>query len=285
MARSSKIPAKTSKTSRQGRFWLILGGTMLIAIALSGVNWTALSDPFNNVVYGIDEQYHTWLSDRGLSSPLILIPFAFLGGLIASISPCVLGLLPINLGYIGTRDITSRKDALIKASSFVLGVATTYSLLGLFSGLAVAVFAQYRGFIQVAIGIVVILMALTLLNLIRLPLPKTNFSLPVLGPYGVGLTFAFVSSPCSSPVMFTVLLMAGEMGSALYSSVTMMSYAIGYTMVIFLASLFTGLAKQTRSFMKYTNTILRVSSVLLIFVGTFYFATGIRWLWALWTIS
>jgi cytochrome c-type biogenesis protein len=285
MARSQKIAAKAPKLSQKGRFGLILGLTVFVAIALSWINWAALSEPINNVVYALDERYHIWLSDRALTSPLLLIPIAFLGGLIASISPCVLGLLPINLGYIGTRDITSRRDAFLKASSFVLGVATTYSLLGLFSGLAVAVFGEYRGYIQVAIGILVIFMALALLNLIRLPLPQTNVSLPVLGPYGVGLTFAFVSSPCSSPVMFTILLMAGEMGSAVYSTLTMISYAIGYTMVIFLASLFAGFVKQTRSFIKYANAIVRVSSILLIFVGTFYLASGVRWLWALWTVS
>jgi cytochrome c-type biogenesis protein len=48
-----------------------------------------------------------------------LLPLAFAGGLISSLSPCQLSLLGVNLSYIGTREFTSRKDALIKAIAFV----------------------------------------------------------------------------------------------------------------------------------------------------------------------
>jgi cytochrome c biogenesis protein CcdA len=39
-----------------------------------------------------------------------LLPLAFLGGLIASVSPCILGLLPINRSYIGTLELKSRRN-------------------------------------------------------------------------------------------------------------------------------------------------------------------------------
>jgi len=267
--------------SRGFRLGLLFVGTVAVAIAIAWINWEALFEPLNQFVYALDERYYAWMGDRAGGSPLLLLLLAFGGGLMASISPCVLGLLPINLSYIGTRDITSRWDALLKASAFVLGVITTYSLLGLFSSFAAWVMVDYRGYIQLAVGAVVIVMGLALLDFIRLPLPQFDLTLPAAGPYGVGLTFALVSSPCSSPVMFAVLAMAAEQGSPLYSTLTMVSYALGYSMVIFLASLFAGIVKQTRGLLQHSPAIARISSIILIVLGGYYLIDGASWAIAL----
>lgn len=256
-------------------------GTLLLAIASSWVDWKALFEPLNQFAYAVDERYYAWMGERTASSRLFLLPIAFGGGLVASISPCVLGLLPINLSYIGTRHIASRWDALLKAGAFVLGVITTYSLLGLFSSFAGWVMVDYRGYIQLAVGVAVIFMGLALLNFVRLPLPQFNLRLPAAGPYGVGLTFALVSSPCSSPVMFAILAMAAEQGSPFYSTSIMVSYALGYTTVIFWASLFAGVAKQTRGLLQYSEGITRLSSIFLMALGGYYIIDGTRWAIAL----
>ena len=184
---------------------LLFGGSVLLVLILSRLNLRFLSEPFENFVFGIAESYQEWFESKVTNNPFVLIPLAFAGGLIASISPCILSLLPVNLSYIGTREITSRWDALIKAGSFVLGVVTILSLFGLFSSFAGAVMIYFRGYIQIAVGAIIVLMGLNLAGIVPLPLPQTNFKLPIAGPYGVGLTFALLSSPCTSPVMFAVL--------------------------------------------------------------------------------
>jgi cytochrome c-type biogenesis protein len=60
-----------------------------------------------------------------------------------------------------------------------------------------------------------------------------NVNLPQAGSYGVGLTFALVSSPCASPVLFAVLAAAAATGSQILGTLTMVSYALGYTMLIY----------------------------------------------------
>lgn len=97
------------------------------------------------------------------------------------------------------------------------------------------------------------------------------------GPYGVGLTFGLVSSPCTSPVMFSVLAAGAATGSQVLSTLAMVSYALGYTAIIFLASLFTGLAKQTRQLLRHAETISRFAGGLLLLVGGFYLVDGGRW--------
>lgn len=257
---------------------LLFGGTVLLILAISWIDWITLFSPLQDYVLTLEAGYEQWFSQQRTHNPVILLLVAFAGGLIASFAPCKLALLPVNLSYIGTREINSRWDALVKAGSFVLGVVTVLSLLGLFSSFAGAVMLDFRGYVNVGVGVVMLVMGLVLLEVVHLPLPTTNFGLPPsFGPYGVGLTFALVSSPCASPVMFAVLTAAASTGSQLYSTLIMVSYALGNTAVIFLASLFTGLAKRTRILLNHSQGIMRLAAGLLILSGGYYLVNGVRW--------
>jgi cytochrome c-type biogenesis protein len=48
-------------------------------------------------------------------------------------------------------------------------------------------------------------------------------------------------------------------------------------MLIFLASLFTGLAKQSNQLLKHSETIIRLGSVALIITGIHYLYIGTKW--------
>lgn len=256
---------------------LLFGGTVLLILAASQFNGGVLSEAIDNFAFGLGDRYQQWFDKQSTNNPLVLLSLSFAGGLIASISPCILSLLPVNLSYIGTREITSRWDAFVKAGSFVLGVVTMLSLFGLFSSLAGAILIQFRGYVQVVVGAVIIVMGLMLLGIVRLPLPQTNFKLPITGPFGVGLTFALVSSPCTSPVMFAVLAAAAATGSQIQSTLSMVSYSLGYTAIIFFASLFTGLVKQTRFLLNHSQGIARFGSLALILIGGYYLIDGVSW--------
>jgi cytochrome c-type biogenesis protein len=311
-------PSKTEKSSnpQPQRFklsrWLLLGVLFCGSVGLVwGVDYLIQSPVYETLSqfsFALGDGYDRWFAENTTGNPVALMGLAFLGGLVASISPCILSLLPVNLSYIGTREITSRRDAFLKASAFVLGVVTVLSLLGIFSSLSGIVLIRYRGYFQLVVGTSIVLMALSLVGVIHIPLPqfhgrsrptspeKTDpekqakpksvwhqtINGAIVAPYGVGLTFALVSSPCTSPVMFSVLAAAGATGSQVQSSLAMVSYALGYTAIIFLASLFTGLAKQTRILLTYSEIITRFASLALFLVGAFYLITGGQWLWLSW---
>ncbi len=256
---------------------LLFVATILLILAVSFINWTELLLPLQGVVFQIEETYKEWLGTQDTKNPILLLLLAFAGGLIGSISPCHIGLLTVNLTYIGTREFTSRRDAFIKAGSFVLGVVTVLSLLGLVSSFAGVVMRDYRGYFNIAVGVMILVMGLSLLEIVRLRLPQIGQGLPINGPYSAGVAFALVSSPCASPVLAAVLAAAAATGSPLQSTLTMISYALGTSALIFLASLFTGLAKQARTLVKYSEWIMRIGGGLLIVMGGFYLVTGIQW--------
>jgi cytochrome c-type biogenesis protein len=264
---SPKIPKK----------WFVFGGLALLGFALAILIIDPVSKGLEYAISVVENRYQEWFVQQDTANPLVLMPLAFTGGLIASISPCILAMLPINLSYIGTRNITSRKDALIKAGMFVLGNVIILSLFGLVSSFAGFVIVEYRGHINVAVGAIILIMGLGLLGLIRIPLPHINVGGSNLGPFGVGLTYALVSSPCASPVLFAVLAASAASGSQVLSVLTMVSYALGYTIVIFLSSLLTGFAKQAKLLLKYSEGITKFGSVALILAGIYYLFIGIKW--------
>jgi cytochrome c-type biogenesis protein len=257
--------------------WLLFGGLVILGLVLALVVAEPISQGLERLISLGGNRYQEWFAKQDTANPLVLMPLAFIGGLIASVSPCILALLPLNLTYIGTRDITSHGDALIKAGLFVSGNVIILSLFGLVSSFAGAVMVEYRGHINIVVGAIILTMGIGLLGLIRIPLPQINVDGSNFGPFGVGLTFALVSSPCASPVLFAVLAAAGASGSQLLAVLTMASYAFGYTMIIFLASLLTGFAKQAKLLLQYSENITKFGSVALILAGIYYLFTGVKW--------
>jgi cytochrome c-type biogenesis protein len=257
--------------------WLLFGGMALLSLVIALLITGPISQALEHLISLAENRYQEWFSKQNTANPLILMPLAFIGGLIASVSPCILALLPLNLTYIGTRNITSRSDAFVKAGLFVLGNVVILALFGLVSSFAGAVMVEYRGHINVAVGAIILVLGFGLLGLIKIPLPQINVDGSNFGPFGVGLTFALVSSPCASPVLFAVLAAAGATGSQLLAVLTMASYAFGYTIIIFLASLLTGFAKQAKLLLQHSENITKFGSVALILAGIYYLVNGVQW--------
>ncbi|NJR15522.1 MAG: cytochrome c biogenesis protein CcdA [Calothrix sp. CSU_2_0] len=276
------VPQSSNEQPSSRRFpiskkWLFYGGLGLVSLILVITLGPVISHPVERLISIIENRYQQWFDKQDTANPFVLLPLAFAGGAIASVSPCILALLPVNLSYIGTLNIKSRWDAFSKAGLFVLGAVTILSLFGLVSSFAGAVMVEYRGYINIVVGLIMAVMGLWLMGVVNIPLPQMNVNLPKAGPYGVGLTFALVSSPCASPVLFAVLASAAATGSQLLGTLTMVSYALGYTLLIFLASLFTGLAKQSRNLLNHSEGIIRFGSVALILTGVYYLFTGTQW--------
>ncbi len=277
-----QIPRSSTEQTSSRRFkiskkWLIYGGLGLLSLVLVLTLGSVISHPVERVISIVENRYQQWFDQQDTANPFVLLPLAFVGGVLASVSPCILALLPVNLSYIGTLKIKSRWDAFTKAGLFVLGAVTILSLFGLVSSFAGTVMVEYRGYINIVVGLIMAVMGLWLMGVVNLPLPQMNVNLPQAGPYGVGLTFALVSSPCASPVLFAVLAAAAATGSQILGTLTMVSYALGYTILIFLASLFTGLAKQSKQLLKHSEEIIHFGSLALILTGAYYLFAGTQW--------
>ncbi|MCL6436376.1 MAG: cytochrome c biogenesis protein CcdA [Leptolyngbyaceae cyanobacterium HOT.MB2.61] len=269
--------------STQFAFGLVLAIAAFFTALFLGNSQTVV-----NILVDLQMTYRGWLQSFHAANPLLLMLSCFIGGLVVSVSPCTLSLLPVNLTYIGMQEVTSYADAFKKSFLFVLGTATVLTLLGLFSGFQGFVLIDYQGCVYLAIGLLMISMGLNLLfsfsrrlNLSFLQRSSNSIAerirASVTGPYGVGMSFALVITPCASPILFAVLAMAAATHSTLQGGAMLFAYALGYTGLIFLAGTFAGLAKQIRRLSPYTQTISRIAAIAMVILGCSYILNGVRW--------
>lgn len=249
------------------QLWII-GAIALVAVIVSITAWGPLGELFEHDVGLSQNAIARQLQAPNALAGWHLYPIAFAGGLVASISPCILGMLPLNLSYIGAAKLTSRLAAFRVASLFVLGVIAVNIALGLTSSLFFALFVQYRAPVNIGVGVLSVVMGLWMAGLIRLPTPQIGTRLPPGGgSFLVGVAFALIASPCASPILVFVLGAVSLAGSPVRAVTAMTLYAVGYTLVLFLASLVAGVATASRRLLAHSALVSRLAAAALVVIG------------------
>ena len=113
---------------------------------------------------------------EGLKSFSIFAPIlALLGGILTSISPCSLASIPLIIGFMtGTKE-DDTKRAFKTSVVFAIGMAITYTTLGVLAALLSKIFNQSGQFWNLFLGTVMILMALQTWEVINVMF-NTDFS-------------------------------------------------------------------------------------------------------------
>ncbi len=224
--------------------------------------------------------YQDWVA-RAAALPWMLPVLAFLGGVVVSLSPCILSLLPVHLSYLGTLAPRSRREALGNSLAFVAGATTLFAAVGLFAGFASALLWTWRGPVYMGMGGLICAMGLRQLGFFpQWSLPKLP-ALQWLGhPYMVGLSFATVVSPCAGSIAVSTVVAAAGTGSPLLAALVMIGYGLGYTSIVFLAGVWVGFAQYARRLTAQSGQWLTVGGWVLTIAGLAYFYWGVQTLWA-----
>lgn len=205
---------------------------------------------------------------------------AFLAGLASFVSPCVLPLVPAYLAYLGAR----KNSIAVAGAAFVIGLSLIFILFFYVFSLAVQ---PVRAYVPVLAGIAVIVMALHVAGVIRIPLLDTEYRVMKTAPQGggvaggflLGMGFASGWTPCIGVTLGAVLSSAVTAGTTPQGLSLMIAYCLGLG-VPFLALAF-GL-ENARPLVAYVNAHRRAidlaSAAVLVVMGVLLLTNRLTWL-------
>lgn len=203
------------------------------------------------------------LGDKGLFLTFILV---FLGGLALNLTPCVYPLIPITIGYFGGQAEGRRGGIVTHALLYVLGMAGTYSTLGVIASLTGSFFgsALQNPFVLVGIAVILTALALSMFNVYEFRLPGFLTGLAggskkgYFGTLFMGLTVGFVAAPCIGPFVLGLLTYVGERGDVFLGFFMFFTLALGLGLPFVFLAVFSGSINRlpkSGSWMVWVRTI------------------------------
>lgn len=210
--------------------------------------------------------------EQGVNNPGPLTIFLiFTAGLLTSLGPCSLSLLPVTIAYIGG---SKNKDNEFKIFSFCLGIILSLIFLGALSGFLGKIYGQLPNFFTISISIFAIIMGLNLLGLIKFQLPNSpNLEFikervpPFFTPLITGAAFGLASSPCITPVLATLLLWVSQSKNPLISITFLFFFGLGQIIPLLIVGLTTESLKNFLALRKYSQAIPIFSGIILLSLG------------------
>ena len=217
-------------------------------------------------------------SQGGIYMPFMLL-IAFLAGILSSLSPCSLGMLPLIIGYVGGYSKESNKKLLIQMLSFSFGLSLILSIIGIICALTGKAFTSFASPVVILIfASIILILGLNLLGVISINFPVIVKKLPqnkngglFLYPFVIGVLFALASSPCSSPILASIMAFAAISTSIIFSIALLFSFAMGQCIIVILFALFTSGLKHTSVLAKYSQLFIKICGLLLVLVAIYIY--------------
>lgn len=215
--------------------------------------------------------------------PILAYGASYMGGVVATASPCILASIPLVIGFVGGYAGGNKKQAFFYSLTFVVGLALIMSVLGAMAALMGTLFGQVGAYWYFVVAVILMLMGLQLSGLINLKLGgNAQRFLPqrtgLIGALILGMLFGLVLAPCATPVLAVILTLAAVKGEVAYGSSLLFAYALGQGTLVILAGTFTGVIEnflQSKG-AKFGTVMQQAAGLLIFFVGAYIFFQGVR---------
>ncbi len=220
--------------------------------APAGASPASVLEPLRDV--GVDQLPPQTLEERFLSAlhgggALLILLLAFPIGLLLSLTPCVLPMLPILSSIIvGQGTAVTRGRGLLLATTYSLGVALVYVALGIAAALVghgLSAFLQ-NPVVLISFGVLLLLLSLSMFGVYELQLPSglrdrlttVNAGLTggqLGGVFAMGVLSALIVSPCITAPLSGVLLFIANTGSVALGGAVLFLIAAGMSVPLLVA--------------------------------------------------
>ena len=208
----------------------------------------------------------------------VSVYLVFIEGIASFLSPCLLPLLPLYIGYLSgeiTHEKSNKKVLMKNALIFCAGLSLIFILMGTGAGSIGFFLNRYKRILIKISAVVIIIFGLFIMGIIKLNFlyRERKFNMKIksadaLSSFVFGMTFALGWTPCIGPILSSVLIIAGSTGSTVYGAYLLMIYALGLSIPFVITAAFIEyISSKLKSIQKYSVQINFISGLLLIFLG------------------
>ena len=177
-----------------------------------------------------------------VNSPIWIVLLTFYGfGLLLSLTPCVLPLIPIISGIvIGQKKNVSTFEAFSLSSTYVMGMCFTYTIGGAIAAtLGYQLQAAFQEpWIIITFSLVFLMLALSMFNFFEITLPnKLNLYInnivdnqkkgTFLGTFLIGVLSALIVTTCIAPPLVATLAVISQNGDVIKGSASLFFLSLG----------------------------------------------------------
>jgi thiol:disulfide interchange protein len=210
---------------------------------------------------------------------LLLFALVFFLGFLTSLTPCVYPVIPIVMGYIGTRSGGKKSKGFYLSIFFVLGLAVVYSILGVvaaMTGSMVGVSFQ-NPIVVIIIAAIFIIMGLSLAGLFEIPVPSSISSKvqaggsksEIIGAVVVGGVAGIIAAPCVGPVLIALLSWISQTGSVVLGFLLTFTFSLGMGIIFLLVGTFSGVVSSLPKGGKWMDYVKYFFALILIAGGIY----------------
>ena len=229
-----------------------------------------------------------------LGQSLVALLVAYLGGVLASLTPCVYPMIPITVSVVGGMGPArkTRREIYLRGLSYVAGMTLIYSFLGVLAGVSGKVFGSMTNTSgwYLFLGLIMNVAALWMMDLFhfdpaifwdqikrkwnhsrRTQHPTHHHSHPPkgsnestwIGAFFLGASSGFIAAPCTTPVLTGILAYIAKTQSVGLGFALMISFSLGLGTLLLAITAFAGSLQLLPKSGQWMKTI-KISSGLIL---------------------
>ncbi|MDO5017881.1 MAG: cytochrome c biogenesis protein CcdA [Lagierella massiliensis] len=203
---------------------------------------------------------------------------ALIAGILTSLTPCSLSMVPLIISYVSGVEEKDTKRAFKYSVLFAVGMALTFvsmSVLAIFAGMLIGSTSKIW---YVILGILMILMALQTWGIYNF-IPSKKLMMKdkkrgAIGAFIAGIVGGFFSSPCSTPVLVALLGILSGTGNLTWGIFLMLMYSLGHSFLIIVSGTSVSYVKKmknSKTYSKFGKILNNVLGLLVLLIGFYMF--------------
>lgn len=220
------------------------------------INTTPVNSPNEALAAPIKGSFNLLKSFEETLKTSLFLSFisVFIAGILTSFTPCIFPMLPITISILGyNADKKSRLHNFSRALSYVLGIALTYSSLGVVAALTGSLFGSALTNKYVLSGLTVLFftMSLSMWGLFEIQSPAfirnrlgSGKSHGFIGAFIMGMVAGVVASPCVGPVLVSILSYVSTTQNVILGFSLLFTFAMGLGLIFLVIGVFSSALKM-----------------------------------------